>query len=81
MGIEPTSHALQAIEIYWLPCPCPRLCEFLAYAQIPLGAEQCKHLPDFVFSFWVGVAMVYVLALWLVVSRHFEHVERANATI
>jgi hypothetical protein len=59
----------------------PELSEFLAYAQIPLGAEQFKHLPDFVFYFWVGVTMLCILALLLVVSRYFQHRERANATI
>ena len=57
------------------------LSEFLAYAQIPLGAEQFKHLGDFVFYFWVGVTVLCILALLLVVLRHFQHRERANATI
>ena len=59
----------------------PELSEFLAYAQIPLGAEQFKHLGDFVFYFWVGVTVLCILALLLVVLRHFQHRERANATI
>ena len=57
------------------------LSEFLAYAQIPLGAEQFKHLGDFVFYFWVGVTGLCILALLLAVLRHFQHRERANATI
>ena len=59
----------------------PELSEFLAYAQIPLGAEQFKHLGDFVFHFWVAVTVLCILALLLVVLRHFQHRERANATI
>jgi hypothetical protein len=59
----------------------PELSEFLAYAQIPLGAEQFKHLGDFVFYFWVGVTVLCILALLLVVLRHFQHRETANATI
>jgi hypothetical protein len=59
----------------------PELSGFLAYAQIPLGAEQFKHLPDFVFYFWVGVTMLCIITLFLVASRYFQHRERANATI
>jgi hypothetical protein len=58
----------------------PELSQFLAHAQIPLGAEQFKHLPDFVFYFWVGVSVLCMVALVLALVCRFWGRPRATAT-
>jgi hypothetical protein len=59
----------------------PELSNFLASTQVPLGARGFLPLWDFVFYFWFGVTLLCILALLLVVLRHFQHRTRANATI
>ena len=59
----------------------PELSNFLASIQVPLGARGFLPLWDFVFYFWFGVTLLCILALLLVVLRHFQHRTRANATI
>lgn len=54
----------------------PELSEFLANAQVLLGAAYFKQLPDFVFYFWAGVTTLCAAALVLVEpsANHRYHI-------
>jgi hypothetical protein len=56
------------------------LSNFLAATQFPLGAQRFQ-VREFVFYFWFGVTLLCILALMLVLARHFRSRLGANATI
>jgi hypothetical protein len=81
MSYRPYTEILRRFILQGDEAGLSELSNFLAATQVPLGAQGFIHVWEFVFYFWFGVTLLCILALLLVLVRHFKWRLRANAMI
>ena len=81
MSYRPYTEILRRFILQGDEAGLSELSNFLAATQVPLGARGFIHVWEFVFYFWFGVTLLCILALLLVLVRHFKWRLRVNAMI
>ena len=80
-GYRPYSEILKRFIAKGDEAGLPELSTFLGATQVPLGAHGYLGVYNAVFYFWLAVALVCAVALFLAVLRHFLHRRPAAASV